>query len=83
MGEPLFWMLFPGVPLAMTVMGVLAVDVGTDLVPAMGLGIEPPEAGVMKTPPRRREEKLLGLGFVLRCYFVQGSLLALKRSPPR
>ena len=26
-------------------MGVLAVDVGTDLVPAMGLGIEPPEAG--------------------------------------
>jgi len=73
----IFWMLFPGVPLAMTVMGVLAVDVGTDLVPAMGLGIEPPEAGVMKRPPRRREEKLLGLGFVLRCYFVQGSLLAL------
>jgi magnesium-transporting ATPase (P-type) len=72
-----FWMLFPGVPLAMTVMGVLAVDVGTDLIPAMGLGIEPPEKGIMERPPRRREEKLLSLKFILRSYFVQGSLLAL------
>ena len=27
----IFWVLFPDIPLAMTVMGVLAVDVGTDL----------------------------------------------------
>jgi magnesium-transporting ATPase (P-type) len=72
-----FWVLFPGTPLAMTVMGVLAVDVGTDLIPAMGLGIEPPEKGIMERPPRRRDEKLLSLGFILRSYFVQGSLLAL------
>jgi len=61
----------------MTVMGVLAVDVGTDLVPAMGLGAEPPERGIMERPPRRRNEKLLSLGLVLRSYFVQGSILAL------
>lgn len=73
----IFWMLFPGMPLAMTVMGVLAVDVGTDLIPAMGLGIEPPEEGIMERPPRRRDEKLLSLDFILRSYFVQGSLLAL------
>ncbi|MBI2088901.1 MAG: HAD-IC family P-type ATPase [Deltaproteobacteria bacterium] len=72
----ILWMLFPGAPLAMTVMGVLAVDVGTDLIPAMGLGIEPPEKGLMERPPRRREEKLLSLKFILRSYFVQGSLLA-------
>jgi sodium/potassium-transporting ATPase subunit alpha len=71
------WMLVPGAPLAMTVMGVLAVDVGTDLVPAMGLGAEPPEPGIMERPPRRRDEKLLSLGLVLRSYFVQGSILAL------
>jgi len=70
------WMLFPEVPLAMTVMGVLAVDVGTDLIPAMGLGIEPPETGIMERPPRRLTEKLLSLSFILRSYFVQGSLLA-------
>ena len=72
----LFWVLFPGMPLAMTVMGVLAVDVGTDLIPAMGLGIEPPEEGIMERPPRQRDEKLLSLDFILRSYFVQGTLLA-------
>jgi magnesium-transporting ATPase (P-type) len=61
----------------MTIMGVLAVDVGTDLIPAMGLGIEPPEKGIMERPPRRRAEKLLSLRFILRSYFVQGTLLAL------
>lgn len=72
----IFWVLFPGMPLAMTVMGVLAVDVGTDLIPAMGLGVEPPEEGIMARPPRRRDERLLSLRFILRSYFVQGSLLA-------
>jgi len=72
----IFWVLFPDIPLAMTVMGVLAVDVGTDLIPAMGLGIEPPEEGIMERPPRRRDEKLLSLDLILRSYFVQGSLLA-------
>jgi len=73
----IFWVLVPDIPLAMTVMGVLAVDVGTDLIPAMGLGIEPPEEGIMERPPRRRDEKILSLPFILRAYFVQGSLLAL------
>jgi magnesium-transporting ATPase (P-type) len=73
----IFWIMFPGMPLAMTVMGVLAVDVGTDLIPAMGLGIEPPEEGIMARPPRRRDERLFSLKFILRSYFVQGSLLAL------
>jgi len=72
----LFWVLFPGMPLAMTVMGVLAVDVGTDLIPAMGLGIEPPEEGIMERSPRRRDERILSLAFILRSYFVQGTLLA-------
>lgn len=72
----ILWMLVPGYPLAMTVMGVLAVDVGTDLIPAMGLGLEPPEKGVMRRPPRPRSERLLSLPFILRAYFVQGSILA-------
>ena len=55
----IFWVLFPGIPLAMTVMGVLAVDVGTDLIPAMGLGIEPPEEGIMERAPRAPRRKNL------------------------
>jgi magnesium-transporting ATPase (P-type) len=73
----IFWLLFPDVPLAMTVMGVLAVDVGTDLIPAMGLGVEPPEPGIMERPPRPREQKLLSMGFILRNYFVQGTVVTL------
>ncbi len=72
----ILWMLVPGYPLVMTVMGVLAVDVGTDLIPAMGLGIEPPEKGIMERPPRKKGERLLSLPFILRSYAVQGSLLA-------
>jgi sodium/potassium-transporting ATPase subunit alpha len=73
----ILWMLVPDIPLAMTVMGVLAVDVGTDLIPAMGLGIERPEKGIMEMPPRKKNEKLLSIKFILRSYFVQGSILAL------
>jgi sodium/potassium-transporting ATPase subunit alpha len=71
----IFWLLFPGTPLAITVMGVLAVDVGTDLIPAMGLGIERPEAGIMERPPRRRDVKLLSIGFILQNYLIQGSIV--------
>ncbi|MBI4444750.1 MAG: HAD-IC family P-type ATPase [Acidobacteria bacterium] len=71
------WMLIPDMPLAMTVMGVLAVDVGTDLIPAIGLGMEPPEKGIMERPPRRKNEKLLSLPLILRSYLVEGSILVL------
>ena len=72
----ILWMLIPGFPLVMTVMGVLAVDVGTDLIPAMGLGVEPPEKGIMERSPRKKGERLLSMGFILRSYLVQGTILA-------
>ena len=47
------------IPLALTVMQVLSVDLGTDMLPAIGLGNEPAEAGVMSRPPRSRHDPLL------------------------
>jgi magnesium-transporting ATPase (P-type) len=47
------------IPLPMTVMQVLAIDLGTDMAPAIGLGAEPPEAGIMQLPPRSQKEPLL------------------------
>jgi magnesium-transporting ATPase (P-type) len=47
------------VPLPMTVMQVLSIDLGTDMVPAIGLGAETPEAGIMQLPPRSQKEPLL------------------------
>jgi magnesium-transporting ATPase (P-type) len=51
-----------GIPLPLTVMQILAVDLGTDLLPALALGAEPPEPGVMDRPPRSRDERLLKPG---------------------
>ena len=58
---PFIVMLFSrgGIPLPLTVMQVLAIDLGTDMVPAIGLGAEAPEAGIMNRPPRSRQEPLL------------------------
>jgi len=39
------------IPLALTVMMVLALDIGTDLLPALALGAEPPEPGTLERPP--------------------------------
>lgn len=60
-GVPFVVMLFSGglIPLPITVMQTLAVDLGTDMVPAIGLGAEPPEPEVMQRPPRSRREPLL------------------------
>lgn len=46
-------------PLALTVILILSVDLGTDLLPALGLGSEKPETDVMRQPPRKRSERLL------------------------
>jgi magnesium-transporting ATPase (P-type) len=46
-------------PLALTVAQVLAIDLGTDLLPALALGTERPEPNVMRRPLRRRTQSLL------------------------
>ncbi|MFP5363017.1 MAG: cation-translocating P-type ATPase [Thermoleophilia bacterium] len=47
------------VPLPLVVMQVLAIDLGTDQLPAIALGTERAEPGTMTRPPRRRGEHLL------------------------
>jgi magnesium-transporting ATPase (P-type) len=57
---PFLAAVFLRIPLPLTVMQILAVDLGTDLLPALALGAEPPERDVMERPPRGRTERLLG-----------------------
>jgi sodium/potassium-transporting ATPase subunit alpha len=38
-------------PPALTIPQILAIDLGTDIVPALALGTEPPHAGTMDIPP--------------------------------
>ncbi len=63
---------FIGMPLALTIPQVLAVDLGTDMVPALGLGTERPHDDVMDLPPRPRTERLLSLPLLLRAYLFLG-----------
>ncbi|NKQ52883.1 cation-transporting P-type ATPase [Amycolatopsis sp. K13G38] len=47
------WALFGGwLPLAIGVLQVLALDIGTDLLPALALGAEPPNPRTMRGPAR-------------------------------
>ena len=54
------------IPLALTVMQILAIDLGTDMIPALALGTEGPEPGIMKRPPRPRNERLLNGPLLMR-----------------
>lgn len=62
------------IPLPLTIMQVLAIDLGTDMVPAIGLGAEKPEAGVMDVPPRSQKEPLLSKKLVVRAFFWYGMI---------
>jgi Ca2+-transporting ATPase len=73
---PFLAFVFLGVPLPLTIMQILAVDLGTDLLPALALGAEPPEPGVMTAPPRPRGERLLGRARLVRAYLFLGMIEA-------
>jgi magnesium-transporting ATPase (P-type) len=75
---PFIVMLFSRgrIPLPLTLMQVLAIDLGTDMVPAIGLGAEAPEAGVMDRPPRSRKEPLLHGGILARALLWYGLIEA-------
>ncbi len=62
------------VPLPLTVMQILAIDLGTETLPALALGMELPEPDVMSRPPRRRGERLLNGPALLRGYGFLGLL---------
>ncbi|MEW5800465.1 MAG: HAD-IC family P-type ATPase [bacterium] len=64
------------IPLPLTVMQILAIDLGTDLVPALGLGVEAPEPGTMKRPPRPQSERLINGKLFLRAYGFLGLIQA-------
>jgi magnesium-transporting ATPase (P-type) len=56
----LVWGITGGaVPLPLVVMQVLAIDLGTDMLPAIALGTERAEPGTMERPSRPRGERLL------------------------
>jgi magnesium-transporting ATPase (P-type) len=73
----LLWGVSGGaVPLPLVVMQVLAIDLGTNQLPAMALGAERAEPGTMSRAPRPRSEHLLNWEVGKRIVFAFGPLEA-------
>lgn len=65
------------IPLPLTVMQILAIDLGTDMMPALGLGTELPEQGVMNQPPRSKKDSLLNKRIFVKAFLWYGLLESL------
>ena len=73
---PFIMMVLFKIPLPLTIMQILAIDLGTDLLPSLALAAEPPEPGIMAKPPRPRNERLLTGKNLARAYFFLGPIEA-------
>ncbi len=67
---------FTQIPLALKVRQILAIDLGTDLLPALALGMEKPEPDVMLHPPRPRGTPLIDNGLFARSFLWLGMIEA-------
>jgi calcium-translocating P-type ATPase len=73
----LFFALSGGrIPLPLTVLQLLAFDVGTETLPALALGREPAEPGLMDRPPRPRSEGVIRPPMLLRAWLFLGLICA-------
>jgi magnesium-transporting ATPase (P-type) len=64
------------IPLPLTVLQLLCFDVGTETLPALALGREPAEPGLMERPPRRRSESVIQTPMLLRAWLFLGAISA-------
>lgn len=69
------YVLLP-IPLPITVIQILSIDLITDILPAIGLGNEAPEADTMQRPPRPRTERMVSVKTFVRSYGVIGPMEA-------
>jgi len=64
------------VPLPLTVLQLLAFDVGTETLPSLALGRDPAEPGIMHRPPRRRSEGVIRPRMLIRAWLFLGLIVA-------
>ncbi len=64
------------IPLPLTVLQLLAFDVGTETLPALALGREAAEPGIMQRPPRRRSEGIIRGSMLARAWLFLGLIAA-------
>jgi len=69
----IFYVIFK-IPVPITVMQILSIDLGTETLPALALGIEKPEPGIMELTPRPKKKGVIDKIVLFRGYIVLGLL---------
>ncbi|TAM91355.1 MAG: cation-transporting P-type ATPase [Jatrophihabitans sp.] len=64
------------IPVPITVLQILAIDLGTDILPALALSREPAEPGTMSRPPRPPHEGVIRREMLVRAWAVKGPVAA-------
>jgi calcium-translocating P-type ATPase len=65
------------IPLPLTVLQILAIDLGTETLPALALGREKAEPGLMDRPPRSRKAGVIDRRLLLRAWGLLGATSAI------
>jgi magnesium-transporting ATPase (P-type) len=65
------------VPLPLTVLQILVIDLGTETLPALALGREPAEPGIMNQPPRRKHSSIITGRLLARAWGLLGASSAI------
>lgn len=81
--------VFAGLPNPFTTIQLLFINLVTDSLPAIALGLEKPEKGVMKNPPRGKDENIFSKdairfvttrGFIIGLVTIAAQLIGMKHS---
>jgi sodium/potassium-transporting ATPase subunit alpha len=73
---PYLGFLLFGIPLALTPVQALSIDMGSDTLTALGLGVERPDPQLMRLPPRPPGERLMNGPLAFRAYLFLGLIEA-------
>jgi calcium-translocating P-type ATPase len=63
------------IPLPLTILQLLAFDVGSETLPALSLSRDPAEPGIMERPPRPRNEGVIRAPMLLRAWLFLGVIV--------
>ncbi len=64
------------IPLPLTILQLLAFDVGSETLPALSLSRDPAEPGIMQRSPRPRDEGVIRVPMLLRAWLFLGLMVA-------
>lgn len=65
------------IPLPLNVLLILAIDLGTEIIPSLALSREPAEPGLMQRPPRASREGVITRAMFVRAWGLLGAISAI------